>query len=182
MTRGTMQTFLPSSNYWRIARVLDNRRLGKQLVEGMQVVSWLIGQQRIVGNPYPYYMWHGHLDELLRYLSVLYFEWKRRWLSGERGGKKLHKSGEQAIDLYRQRLANRTARFDDMPGWMGDQVLHRSHRSNLLRKKPVHYQPYFETNLANNLPYHWPVLVAPAGVCQHNGRTEAWLSNSRHAN
>ena len=34
-----MQTFLPDENYEESARILDWRRLGKQRVEGMQIIN-----------------------------------------------------------------------------------------------------------------------------------------------
>ena len=34
-----MQTFLPYSNFQKSAEVLDWRRLGKQRVEGMQIIN-----------------------------------------------------------------------------------------------------------------------------------------------
>jgi hypothetical protein len=37
------------------------------------------------------------------------------------------------------------------------QTLHLSHRSNLLRKDPIHYGPLFEDGLPDDLEYIWPV-------------------------
>jgi predicted TPR repeat methyltransferase len=42
------------------------------------------------------------------------------------------------------------------PTWLGDEELHRSHRSNLLRKFPDHYASLFENDLPDDLPYVWP--------------------------
>ncbi len=39
-----MQTFLPYSSFEKTAKVLDWRRLGKQRVEGMQIIN-------AIGNP-----------------------------------------------------------------------------------------------------------------------------------
>ena len=39
--------------------------------------------------------------------------------------------------------------------WLGDDALHLSHRSALLRKDPAFYGPIFGT-IADDLPYYWP--------------------------
>jgi hypothetical protein len=41
------------------------------------------------------------------------------------------------------------------PPWLGDERLHASHRSNLLRKDPEHYGQ-FEWTEPDDLPYWWP--------------------------
>ena len=43
-----------------------------------------------------------------------------------------------------------------MPPWLGNEALHASHRSNLLRKDPGFYGRYGWTEPAD-LPYVWPV-------------------------
>ena len=47
-----MQTFLPYPNFKRTAKVLDYRRLGKQRVEGMQIIN-------AIENPNPQ-GWKNH--------------------------------------------------------------------------------------------------------------------------
>lgn len=42
------------------------------------------------------------------------------------------------------------------PPWMGDERVHASHRSNLLRKEPVFYGQYGWSE-PSSLPYFWPV-------------------------
>lgn len=43
-----------------------------------------------------------------------------------------------------------------LPPWLGDPAFHASHRSNLLRKDPVHYGQFGWTE-GPDLPYVWPV-------------------------
>jgi len=43
-----------------------------------------------------------------------------------------------------------------LPPWLGDEELHRSHRSALVRKDPAHYRPLFP-DVPDDLPYVWPV-------------------------
>jgi hypothetical protein len=42
-----------------------------------------------------------------------------------------------------------------LPEWLGDEALHRSHRSALLRKDPGWYGRFFP-DVADDLPYVWP--------------------------
>lgn len=43
-----------------------------------------------------------------------------------------------------------------MPPWLGDEALHASHRSNLIRKDPEWYGRFGWTE-PPDLPYVWPV-------------------------
>ena len=45
-----------------------------------------------------------------------------------------------------------------MPRWLGDEKLHASHRSNLLKKDPEYYGRY-NWKESDDLPYHWPLPV-----------------------
>ena len=48
-----MQTFLPYSNFQKTAEVLDYRRLGKQRVEGMQIIKTILTPEQ---TSYSYYV------------------------------------------------------------------------------------------------------------------------------
>ncbi len=43
-----------------------------------------------------------------------------------------------------------------LPPWLGDEAVHRSHRSALVRKDPDHYGPLFD-DIPPDLEYVWPV-------------------------
>ncbi len=47
------------------------------------------------------------------------------------------------------------ARLDLLPPWLGDERVHRSHRSALLRKDPDWYGRLF-TDVPADLPCYWP--------------------------
>ena len=49
-----MQTFLPYKSFEQSAQVLDWRRLGKQRVEGMQIINAITGKTRKDGKPINY--------------------------------------------------------------------------------------------------------------------------------
>ena len=44
---------------------------------------------------------------------------------------------------------------NDLPTWWGDESVHSSHRSNLLRKLPEHYSSFGWTD-DPSVPYFWP--------------------------
>jgi hypothetical protein len=48
------------------------------------------------------------------------------------------------------------AAVDALPAWLGDEALHRSHRSALVRKDPARYGPLFP-DVPDDPPSVWPV-------------------------
>ena len=132
-----MQTFLPYPDFLESARVLDNKRLGKQRVEVLQLV---LGQ--FLDHPAPK-MWRGYRDALIDYGLAVCKVWTR-----ERG----------FSDTVKDKLLEHVSLSDEvrMPPWLGDEAFHASHRSNLLRKDPVCYGRYGWTE-PHDLPYIWPV-------------------------
>ena len=50
------------------------------------------------------------------------------------------------------------ARVGNLPGWLGDRRLHRSHQSALVRKNPAYYQSLFP-DADREQPYFWPATV-----------------------
>lgn len=145
-----MQTFLPYPDFAESAAALDDRRLGKQRVETYQVLRTLAGITSGWRNHPAVRMWRGYSLTLLDYGVVVCREWVRR------GGEDtvLDKIGAMRADLTGAEL----------PPWLGDDALHASHRSNLLRKDPEFYGKYGWTDPVD-LPYRWPVpLLVPDSV------------------
>jgi Pyrimidine dimer DNA glycosylase len=137
-----MQTFLPLPDYAQSAQVLDRQRLGKQRVECMQIYNAISRGGGWSRHP-AVLMWKGHEGALLAYGAVVCQEWKRRGYQD-----KLHEwFVSQAINSL-DSLAQ--------PEWFGDERLHSSHRSNLLRKDPTFYGQYGWAELPGQ-PYYWPV-------------------------
>ncbi len=144
-----MQTFLPYPDFVESARVLDNRRLNKQIVEVLQIHNALENGGGWRNHP-AVKMWIGYEEFLLTYGSVCYDEWARRLRSGIRGGKSFHKSGDQ----IRRRIveSDRT----DRPWWFGDARFHSAHRAALLFKDPIFYSKYGWAEIPG-LNYYWPI-------------------------
>jgi len=66
---------------------------------------------------------------------------------------------EIGTGLTAVRTQKQLAEAGDLPSWLGDPDVHRSHQSALLRKDPDHYRDLFP-GVPDDLPYVWPV---PAG-------------------
>lgn len=135
-----MQTFLPYANASLSAGVLDRKRLGKQRVEAYQILNALTGKSKGWVNHPATRMWRGYERALAFYGWVMCDEWIRR---GYR-------------DSLREKFLGSSDEEFKWPDWYGDERIHLSHRSNLLRKEPDHYRVYWP-DVRDDLPYVWPV-------------------------
>lgn len=163
-----MQTFLPYPDFLKSAMYLDDKRLRKQRVEGLQILRALIKGPKYCPICFDYtgivcyrpnmharkktgwynhpavQMWKGHEGSLARYIVAVCEEWKRR----------------DFRDTIRDELEHYfpwsrwTEEQNKFPSWFGREDFHKSHRSNLLRKNFPHYSKYFIE--PTNLPYVWP--------------------------
>ncbi|MBA8793015.1 hypothetical protein FHX74_000609 [Friedmanniella endophytica] len=142
-------------------RTLDVKRLGKQRVEVIQIVRALTVPGYAWANHPAVLMWKGFEEALGRYGLLACTLWTA------------HGFGDTCADTIRADLAaagitgiRSWPELDAagaLPGWLGDETLHRSHRSALLGKDPHHYGPLFPADTPADLPYHWPVR-SPAVV------------------
>jgi hypothetical protein len=144
-----VQTFLPYPDFTRSARVLDRKRLGKQRVETLQVL-------RAATVPgYGWYrhpataMWSGYVPALVAYGRAMVDEWTARG-GADSTGWQIREFAPEAWDRYPDDGVAQP------PPWLGDDALHRSHRSNLLRKDEGLYREAFPEDPAD-LDYVWPV-------------------------
>ena len=131
-----MQTFLPYKTFSQSVLCLDYRRLGKQRVEAFQILNALAGKSKGWVNHPATKMWRGYEAALRFYKDLCIEEWIRRG----------YKNTMEVEEAYGPIL---------MPRWLGDEKLHASHRSNLLKKDPDYYGKY-NWRESNDLPYFWP--------------------------
>jgi hypothetical protein len=139
-----MQTFLPYADFELSAEVLDHRRLGKQRVETMQIMTALCGGRGWTNHP-AVKMWRGYEESLLRYQDAICRQWVFR---GYRDT-----CWDKTLDILD--LADIPKAQED-PWWLGAEDFHRAHQSNLIRKNPEYYRPLFP-GVPDNLEYLWPV-------------------------
>lgn len=133
-----MQTFLPYADFVRSAKTLDMKRLGKQRVEAYSIIR--INRGIVDGGAWKRHpavkMWRGYEDALCVYLQSMIDEWTSR---GYRNTIIVPEHCDAPV----------------MPPWLGRVEVHRSHRSNLLRKNPDWYAQ-FGWSVRDDLDYVWP--------------------------
>ncbi len=146
-----MQTFLPYRSFARSARCLDNKRLGKQRVEAVQILDALCrrdGARRGWAHHPAVLQWNGYEAALYSYLQDVQAEWLRRGFNGD------------GIAGHMKRLCDSCHKLQTtmgkMPPWLGQRAFHASHKSNLLRKDPAWYGRY-GWGVPPDRPYVWPV-------------------------
>jgi hypothetical protein len=150
-----MQTFLPYADFRRTAAVLDDRRLGKQRVEVLQILNAINRPDHGWRQHPAVLMWADHVEALVAYGRAVVEEWRRRGYADTCGPK---------IDAYLPTARDQAALAEAgaLPSWLGDEAFHRSHRSSLVRKDPSYYRERFP-KVPDDLPYIWPVRgAAPA--------------------
>jgi hypothetical protein len=89
-------------------------------------------------------MWKGFERALLEYQCAVCREWAGRGFNDTCASKTASLFDASGLP---ERLV--------LPGWLGDPDIHRSHRSNLVRKDPDRYGPLFPDAVAEEA-YVWP--------------------------
>lgn len=144
-----MQTFLPYPSFRLSAAVLDQKRLGKQRVENLQIMKVLARPRQNQGwsNHPAVKMWRTYETSFLHYAYAVCVEWH---IVRGFDDTCLRKTTEVFWDSpysYNEDWVH--------PWWFGDKHFHLSHQSNLLRKDPEHYGKIFR-GIPDNLEYVWP--------------------------
>lgn len=150
----TVQTFLPYADFERSARMLDSKRLGKQRVETIQVVRALTRPGYAWANHPAVLMWKGFEEALGRYGLMCCDVWTELGFGDTCALTIATDLRLAGVDTVRTQPELATA--GALPPWLGDEAVHRSHRSALVRKDPTCYRPHFP-NVPDDLPYVWPV-------------------------
>ena len=149
-----MQTFLPYADFERSARTLDPKRLGKQRVETLQVVRALTRPGYGWANHPAVLMWRGFEEALGRYGFTCCRAWTELGF-GDTCAITIA-TDLRAAGVATVRTQAELAAAGALPPWLGDEAVHRSHRSALVRKDQAHYRPVFP-DIPDDLPYVWPV-------------------------
>lgn len=149
-----MQTFLPYPDFERSARVLDTKRLGKQRVETIQVVRALTWPTYGWANHPAVLMWKGHEEALGRYGLVCCQAWTELGFGDTCAVTIAADLRGFGIDTIRTQAE--LAVGEALPPWLGEEQVHVSHQSALVRKDPERYRPLFP-DVPDDLPYAWPV-------------------------
>lgn len=155
-----MQTFLPYPDFVVSAQALDQKRLGKQRVETIQVLRGLT-QPNYGWRHHPAVkMWAGYEEALVRYgldMCAVWCETGRADTCATTLTADL--AGACGITVVRSQAD--LAAAGDLPPWLGDEAVHVSHQAALVRKDPERYRPLFG-DLPDDMPYVWPASDRPA--------------------
>lgn len=148
-----MQTFLPYPSFEDTARCLDNRRLGKQIVEAYQVLKAITDPTYGWQNHPAVNQWRGYSHYLINYLTELNFEYWHRH-------RKEHKAYAHAIAYYRLFYLDKDGYPIDntfLPPWLGYAPYHDSHKSALLAKDYSWYKQFgWQALHRPEINYIWP--------------------------
>ena len=122
--------------------MLDNKRLGKQRVEALQLLNVLTDPTKKGWRNHPATkMWRGYEHALCEYALACCEEWTSRGFK------------DTVADQIRARMTEISN--TGMPHWIGDPGFHGAHRSSLLRKDNDFYSRYGWSESAD-IPYIWP--------------------------
>jgi hypothetical protein len=142
----TVQTFIPYSDFYESASVLDMKRLGKQRVETLQILNALAGLSKGWVNHPATKMWRGYETALVQYGIAICQEWQMRGYKDSCEGK--------IWNVSKNFRPNRG--FFLLPSWWGDDRVHDSHKSKLLQKDNDWYSQ-FNWSVPSDLDYVWPI-------------------------
>lgn len=135
-----MQTFVPYPDIIDSATSLDRRRLGKQRVETLQILNCILGGKKGWSNHPAVRMWRNNPAGLSAYGVAVCAAWINLGYA----------------DTCTEKISSLVAPDEtDLPDWWGDERVHSSHRSNLLRKDVAFYSSYGWSD-DPGAPYYWP--------------------------
>ena len=146
-----MQTFVPYSDFARTARALDDKRLGKQRVETLQIFRALVREKYGYKHHPAVLMWKGYESALLCYGMAICDEWIKRGFKDTVRQKLLDEAAVARPPTQRELRATNA-----LPPWLAKPAVKRSHRAALVKKLPEHYAALFPDAGAFD-DYIWPV-------------------------
>lgn len=136
-----VNTFIPYPDFNECAKVLDNKRLGKQRVEAKQILDIITGKSKGKGwkNHVAVNMWRGYENALTLYYNTIVQEWMNRGFKNN-----------MPIIVITGKIV--------IPWFATNKHVNLSHQASLIRK----YQAYYE-NVFGSVPkeyslykYIWP--------------------------
>ncbi|MGK5684740.1 MSMEG_6728 family protein [Actinoplanes sp. URMC 104] len=152
-----MQTFLPYADFLASAKVLDQKRLGKQRVETIQVLRGLTTPGYGWRHHPAVKMWRGYEEALVRYGLDMVDVWTATGRADTTAATLIADLGAGTEIRTQEELG----KAGELPPWLGHPEVHRSHQSALVRKDPELYRPLFGPDVPDDLPYFWPVSDRP---------------------
>lgn len=120
-----MKLLIPYADYNQAANCLDSDLLNTQIISSAKLLRYLLnGGWR--GEP-GIKMWAGYESALCRYTQAMMFEYMDR-------GYSVHDESWEIIGRITIGYGWDRSIPDSRPQWLGNPILHNSHRANLLHK------------------------------------------------
>jgi hypothetical protein len=150
-----MQTFLPyAEDYQANAKCLDNKRLGKQRVEGYQILKALLGESKGWVNHPATRMWKGNEYQLFLYQYEICMEWVGRNFKDT-----VLVSITELVTKHNVQVNN------NLPEWMTNPAIKITHQANLFIKDPIFYEYFADQTKVykdyiccpDKCTYYWPL-------------------------
>jgi hypothetical protein len=156
-----MNTFLPYNDFKKCARILDNKRLNKQILEGTQIINIILKKVGIICDEEKKNWWNHpvfnlwmdkkskkfYLCQLIKYLDAFYDEHICR------GGKHEYYENKRkdfiTLSIVHEELF---ASSKKVLKWSSN--LHKCMKANLIRKDEIYYSKYFK-NIKPQKGYDW---------------------------
>ena len=177
---GGVQTFLPYPDFVESAQVLDQARLGKQRVEALQVLRAVTLPGYGWQSHPAIAMWRGHRTALTAYALAITDEWIAQG-HADTVRPQVLEFAPALGDAHAPDAAHASASdlvAADLPSWLGDDAVHRSHRSKLVQKEPEWYRGRFP-GVPDDLDYVWPGadagMLAPTDDAALSAPRRAWV-------
>ncbi len=165
-----VNTFIIVPDIHQTARMLDDKRLGKQRVEAKQLIDVLerydsSGSCEGGWSNHPALRsWKGYTNALKAYFNIMVEEWIRR---GFKNTMHIYPVDYRNFHIIKCRFDGKTAQFETQPNcysypfWIAFPPLYMSHQAALCRKNPEYYKNLLRDDLVPFLSngYLWPSNV-----------------------
>ena len=161
-----VNTFIPYPDFKKCAKVLDNKRLGKQRVEAKQILNILTGETQTKGwrNHVVTKMWRDYESALKLYYNIIVEEWISR---GFKNTMKLYDIKEPIT----------------MPWFVNNKSINTSHQANLIRKYDLYYRPIFPDvpEIYVKYRYIWPSKLNEQQTAELKNNSNKILDITKYA-
>ena len=154
-----MQTFLPSANMCESARLLDSKRLNKQILEAYQILKVLSINGSGWRNHPAVLMWKNSEQSLYTYALAM----------AEEAGIRHIKTDKNLANLETLKSEYLNSWGENTPSWFNSTEIKRittTHKARLFVKNPVYYARFAASvDSEYNKPccvgcnYYWPTHV-----------------------
>lgn len=166
-----VNTFIIVPDIYQTAKMLDDKRLGKQRLEAKQLIDVLerYDQTMVLEGGWSTHpatrSWVGYTNALKAYFNIMVEEWISR---GNNNTMSMYPVDHRLFRIVPCSFDGKTAKFEGnfdqycYPYWISFPPLYMSHQASLCRKFPEYYKNFLRDELLPFLSngYLWPSNVS----------------------